>query len=160
MRIRTLVATAGAVAMLGVFAAPAGAAPSKNHSPNQEEAFPVVCDGVAYTLFDVPAAGDKAEFTPAFVSDTGAVVIPFAFDATQTAVALTDGTVLDGVTYNAGDTIFSESQSIAKPGKRPGARTCTFSGEGVDSFPDDNGMTVQVEFSYSGVAQARFPNSR
>lgn len=154
-----------AVALIGstsliAAAAPAAAAPANNHSPNQEESFPVVCDGVDYTLFDAPASPDHAEFTPAFVVGTNTVVIPFSFKVTSSAVALTDGTVLDGVTYNAGDTIFSESEDLTKPGKRPGARTCSFGGEGVDTFQDDNGTTVQVAFSFSGVAQAMFPNSR
>ena len=90
----------------------AEAAPSRNHSPNQEEAFPVVCDGVSYTLFDAPASPDHAEFTPAFVTDTNKIVVPFSFDATRPGCT-TDGTVLDGQTYNSGDIIFSESQSTA-----------------------------------------------
>ena len=160
MRVRTIIAGLGAAACALSIAAPAAAAPTKNHSPNQEEAFPVVCNGVSYTLYDVPASGDHAEFTPAFVSGTNKIVVPFVFDATQTVTALTNGTVLDGVTYNAGDIIFSGTQSLSIGAKRPGGQTCTFGGEATDTFPDDNGTIVQVHFSYSGVAQALFPNSR
>ena len=94
-------------------ARPAGAAPSNSHSPNLEGTFPVVCDGVTYTLLDAPAAIDRADFTPAFVVGTHQVVIPFSFEATQTAVVLTDGAVIDGTTYNAGDILFSGSESSA-----------------------------------------------
>lgn len=160
MRIKTIIAGLGAAVCALSISAPAGAAPAKNQSPNREEAFPVVCNGVSYTLYDVPASGDHAEFTPAFVSGTNRVVVPFMFDATQTGIALTNGTVLDGVTYNAGDIIFSGSESSSVGAKRPGGQTCSFGGEFTDSFPDDNGTIVQVQFTYSGVAQALFPNSR
>lgn len=115
---------------------------------------------MSYTLYDAPASGDHAYFTPAFVSGTNKIVVPFVFDATQTATALTNGTVLDGVTYNAGDIIFSGTQSSSVGAKRHGGQTCTFSSESTDTFPDDNGTIVQVHFAISGVAQALFPNSR
>jgi hypothetical protein len=136
------------------------AAPTNSHSPNVEGTFPVVCDGATYTLLDAPAAGDHADFTPAFVVGTNRVVIPYAFDATQSVTVLSDGAVFDGVTYNAGDVLFtgSESQSIGT--SRTGGRTCTFGGSAVESFTDDNGVMVDVEFNFQGTAQAIFPNSR
>lgn len=160
MNVRTIIASLGAAGCALGIATPASASPSRNHSPNQEQAFPVVCNGVSYTLYDVPASGDHAEFTPAFVSGTNKVIVPFVFDSTQTATALTDGTVFGGVTYNAGDIIFSGTEASSVGAQRPGGQTCTFSGEGTDTFTDDNGKVVQVHFSYSGVAQAIFPNSR
>jgi hypothetical protein len=150
----------GAAGLTLVMGTAAGAAPAKNHSPNQEEAFPVVCNGVSYTLYDVPASGDHAEFTPAFVSGTNKVVVPFVFDASQTATVLTDGAVIEGSTYNAGDILFSGTEQLSIGAERPGGQTCTFGGEFNDTFPDDNGNPVQVQFEYSGVAQALFPNSR
>lgn len=160
MRARTFIAGLGAAGFTLSIASTAGASSAQNHSPNQESAFPVVCNGVSYTLYDTPASGDHADFTPAFVSGTNKVVVPFVFDATQEATALTDGTVFEGVTYNSGDIIFSGTQSSSVGAKRPGGQTCTFGGESTETFPDDNGKIVQVYFSFSGVAQAMFPNSR
>lgn len=156
---KSTVACVAALCVFGV-ANSAGASPHGSNSPNLEGPFEVECDGVGYTLLDAPANVDHAEFTPAFVVGTNKVVIPFSFDTTATAVALTDGTVLDGVLYNAGDVIFSESETTGQGLNRPGGRTCTFGGEGVDTFPDDNGTLVDVQFSFSGTALALFPNSR
>ena len=161
MRGRALLVMLGAAGLTLVMGTAAGAAPAKNHSPNQEDPFPVVCsNGATYTLYDTPASPDHAEFTPAFVIGTNQVVVPFAFDATQTATVLTDGAVIEGVTYSAGGILFSGSQVSSIGAKRPGGQSCTFSGEGIETFPDDNGNPVQVQFVFSGVAQALFPNSR
>ena len=155
-RIATFTFAAGLMLVTGNGVA--AAAPVNSHSPNLEGPFPVVCNGVSYDLIDAPA-GERADFTPAFVTGTNKVVIPYSFDATQTAVALTDGTVIDGVTYNAGDTIFSGSDSSSIGTARSGGRTCTFGGSDVESFPDDNGKIVEVAFTFEGTAIAMFPNS-
>ena len=109
---------------------------------------------------DAPASVDHADFTAAFVTGSHQVVIPFAFDATQTVVVLTNGAVVDGITYNAGDTLFSGTQVSSIGAKRPGGQTCTFSGGATERFTDDNAQPVQVQITFSGTAQALFPNSR
>lgn len=159
MKVKTIVAGLGTAIFALSTATTAGAAPASNQSPNQHEPIPVVCNGVNYTLYNVPTA-DHAQFTPAFVTGTNKVVLPFAFDTTHTATALTNGTVYNGVTYNAGDIIFSGTNSSSVGAKRPGGQTCTFGFEGIETLPDDNGTIVQVQFVFSGVAQALFPNSR
>lgn len=139
---------------------PAGAAPTNSHSPNVEESFPVNCNGIDYVLIDAPANPDHAEFTASFVTTTGQVLIPFAFDATQTVTVLTDGAVFEGVTYNSGDVLFSGSESLGIGVKRPQSATCTFGGTGVESFTDDNGNPVSVEFTFSGTAKVLIPGRR
>jgi uncharacterized protein RhaS with RHS repeats len=111
-------------------------------------------------LVDAPARGDRADFTPAFITESHRVVVPYIFDATQTATSLTDGAVFDGVTYNNGDVIFSGSQTSGIGTKRRGGTTCTFGGSGIETVPDDNGTPAQVQFTYSGTATVLLPNSR
>ena len=159
-RLSTILTASASAALLLATATPAGAAATNSQSPNLEEPFPVVCDGTSYTLVDAPANPDHAEFTPAFVVDSHVVVIPYVFDTTQEAIVLTDGAVFDGVTYNSGDFLFSGSESSGIGTKRHGCVSCTFGGTGVDTFTDDNGMAVEIQFTFAGTAMAKIPNRR
>ena len=154
MRLKTSFIAALSVTLVAISAGSAQAAPLASNSPNLEEPFPVVCAGTTYTLVDAPASLDHADFTPAFAVDGRTTVIPYMFDATQTATSLTDGAVFDGVTYNSGDVIFSGSESTGIGTKRHGGVACTFGGSGTETFTDDNGMPVDVEFTFSGTAMA------
>ena len=65
------------IGLLGVLAAPAYADP-----PNIEP-FPITCDGVTYTVV-TPGQGN---WTPALVTTSNQVLIPFSFHLTVTNVA-------------------------------------------------------------------------
>jgi hypothetical protein len=66
------------LALLGVSMAPAYADPT--NAPNSLT-FPVTCDGTTYTVVGVPGQG---QWTPALVTSSNQVIIPFAFDITFT----------------------------------------------------------------------------
>jgi hypothetical protein len=73
------VATAAMVlALLGVSMAPAHADPT--NAPNAVT-FPITCDGTTYTVVGVPGQG---QWTPALVTTSNVVLIPFSFDITIT----------------------------------------------------------------------------
>ena len=155
-----LIGTATLAAAAATFAGSAGASPIGNHSPNQEEPFPVTCDGIDYVLVDVPSSPDHADFTPAFVTTTGKLIIPFAFDARQTITVLTDGAVIDGVTYDAGDIAFDESEVQSIGARRPQDAMCTFGGSGTFTIQDDNDMAVDLQFDFTGTAKVMMPGKR
>jgi hypothetical protein len=157
MKLAAVIIAGAGLALAGTSLA--GAAPTGNQSPNSEPAFDVVCDGVGYTLIDAPASGEHAEFTPAFSTTGGTVVVPYYFDATQTATVLTDGAVIEGTAYDAGDILFSGSETLGIGTKRAGGQSCTFEFSGVESFTDDNGNPVEVSFGVQGTALAKLPNT-
>ena len=74
---RWAVIAAMLIGLLGVLAAPAYADP-----PNIEP-FPITCDGVTYTVV-TPGQGN---WTPALVTTSNQVLIPFSFHLTVTNVA-------------------------------------------------------------------------
>ena len=80
---RWVVTAAMVLGLLGVYMAPAHADPT--NAPNAVT-FPITCGGTTYTVIGVPGQG---QWTPALVSDSNQVFIPFAFDVTF--VALTTG---------------------------------------------------------------------
>jgi hypothetical protein len=88
--------------LLGVLAAPAYADP-----PNIEP-FPITCDGVTYTVV-TPGQGN---WTPALVTTSNQVLIPFSFHITVTNVA-------------TGEVVFEEEVSKAAA-SRAATTTCTF----------------------------------
>jgi hypothetical protein len=115
------VATAAMLlALLGVLAAPAYADP-----PNIEP-FPITCDGVTYTVV-TPGQGN---WTPALVTTSNQVLIPFSFHITVTNVA-------------TGEVVFEEEVSKAAA-SRAATTTCTFG----ETFTED-GQT----FVFEGVVE-------
>jgi streptogramin lyase len=66
------------LALLGVTMAPASADPT--NTPNAFT-FPITCGGTTYTVVGVPGQG---QWTPALVTDSNQVFIPFSFDITFT----------------------------------------------------------------------------
>jgi hypothetical protein len=115
------VATAAMLlALLGVLAAPAYADP-----PNIEP-FPITCDGVTYTVV-TPGQGN---WTPALVTTSNQVLIPFSFHITVTNVA-------------TGEVVLEEEVSKAAA-SHAATTTCTFG----DTFTED-GQT----FVFEGVVE-------
>jgi hypothetical protein len=106
--------------LLGVLAAPAYADP-----PNIEP-FPITCDGVTYTVV-TPGQGN---WTPALVTTSNQVLIPFSFHITVTNVA-------------TGEVVFEEEVSKAAA-SRAATTTCTFG----ETFTED-GQT----FVFEGVVE-------
>ena len=108
------------LALLGVSMAPAYADP-----PNIEP-FPITCDGATYTVV-TPGQGN---WTPALVTTSNQVLIPFSFDITVTNVA-------------TGEVVFEEE--VSKPAaSRAATTTCTFG----ETFTED-GQT----FVFEGVVE-------
>jgi hypothetical protein len=93
------------VALLGVLAAPAYADPT--NAPNIEP-FPITCDGVTYTVV-TPGQGN---WTPALVTTSNQVLIPFSFHITVTNVA-------------TGEVVLEEEVSKAAA-SHAATMTCTF----------------------------------
>jgi hypothetical protein len=115
------VATAAMLlALLGVLAAPAYADP-----PNIEP-FPITCDGVTYTVV-TPGQGN---WTPALVTTSNQVLIPFSFHITVTNVT-------------TGEVVLEEEVSKAAA-SHAATTTCTFG----DTFTED-GQT----FVFEGVVE-------
>jgi hypothetical protein len=108
------------LALLGVLAAPAYADP-----PNIEP-FPITCNGVTYTVV-TPGQGN---WTPALVTTSNQVLIPFSFHITVTNVA-------------TGEVVFEEEVSKAAA-SRAATTTCTFG----ETFTED-GQT----FVFEGVVE-------
>jgi hypothetical protein len=108
------------LALLGVSMAPAYADP-----PNIEP-FPITCDGVTYTVV-TPGQGN---WTPALVTTSNQVLIPFSFHITVTNVA-------------TGEVVFEEEVSKAAA-SRAATTTCTFG----ETFTED-GQT----FVFEGVVE-------
>lgn len=101
------VATAAmALALLGVYAVPAHADPT--NAPNVEP-FPITCDGTTYTVVVVPGRGT---WTPALVTTSNAVLVPFSFDITLTNLT-------------TGQIVFHETVS-KEPADVTATTTCTF----------------------------------
>jgi hypothetical protein len=108
------------LALLGVSMAPAYADP-----PNIEP-FPITCNGVTYTVV-TPGQGN---WTPALVTTSNQVLIPFSFHITVTNVA-------------TGEVVFEEEVSKAAA-SRAATTTCTFG----ETFTED-GQT----FVFEGVVE-------
>jgi hypothetical protein len=108
------------LALLGVSMAPAYADP-----PNIEP-FPITCNGVTYTVV-TPGQGN---WTPALVTTSNQVLIPFSFHITVTNVA-------------TGEVVFEEEVSKAAA-SRAATTTCTFG----ETFIED-GQT----FVFEGVVE-------
>jgi hypothetical protein len=64
--------------LLGAYTAPAQADPI--NTPNALT-FPITCDGTTYTVVGVPGQG---QWTPALVTTSNVVLVPFSFDITFT----------------------------------------------------------------------------
>ena len=93
------------LALLGVAMAPAHADPT---NAANAVTFPVTCGGTTYTVVGVPGQG---QWTPALVTDSNQVFIPFAFDATF--VDLTTGeTDTFEVSKEAGSHLATQSCSF------------------------------------------------
>jgi hypothetical protein len=91
--------------LLGVAAAPAYADPT--NAPNALT-FPIVCGGTTYTVVGVPGQG---QWTPALITDSNQVLIPFAFDITF--VDLTTGETFPAVvSKKAGNHLATQSCSF------------------------------------------------
>jgi hypothetical protein len=100
------VATAAMVlALLGVTMAPAHADPT--NAPNSLT-FPITCGGTTYTVVGVPGQG---QWTPALVTDSNQVFIPFAFDITFTDLT-TGETFSFAVSKQAGNHLTTMSCSF------------------------------------------------
>jgi hypothetical protein len=97
------VCTALALGLTGALTVPAAADP-----PSAAEfPVPITCDGTTYVVGFIPGQGD---FTPALVTTSNQVVVPFEFDLTFTD--LTTGE--------------SETETAQKgPGTNPNAVSCT-----------------------------------
>ena len=108
------------LALLGVLAAPAYA------DPTNIEPFPIACAGVAYTVV-TPGQGN---WTPALVTTSNQVLIPFSFHITVTNVA-------------TGEVVLEEEVSKAAA-SHAATTTCTFG----DTFTED-GQT----FIFEGVVE-------
>jgi hypothetical protein len=106
------------LALLGVLAAPAYADPT--NAPNIEP-FPITCDGVTYTVV-TPGQGN---WTPALVTTSNQVLIPFSFEITVTNLT-------------TGEVVFQEQVS-----KEPAARTATTTCSFTQTFTEA-GQTFQV----------------
>ena len=118
------VATAAIVlGLLGVSMAPAHADPT--NAPNVEP-FPITCDGTTYTVVVVPARG---MWTPALVTTSNVVLIPFSFDITVTNLA-------------TGEIVFQEAVS-KEPAERVATTTCQFE----ETFTED-GVTFELVGSW------------
>ena len=117
---RWAVTAAMLLALLGVSMAPAYADP-----PNIEP-FPITCDGVTYTVV-TPGQGN---WTPALVTTSNQVLIPFSFHITVTNVA-------------TGEVVLEEEVSKAAA-SHAATTTCTFG----DTFTED-GQT----FVFEGVVE-------
>jgi hypothetical protein len=81
--------TAMLLALLGVLAAPASADPT--NAPNIEP-FQITCGGTTYTVVSVPGRG---AWTPALVTDSNQVFIPFSFDITITDLTTGEVSTID-----------------------------------------------------------------
>jgi hypothetical protein len=116
---RWMVTAAMVVGLLGVYMAPAHADPI--NAPNVEP-FEITCDGATYTVVVVPGRG---MWTPALVTTSNQVLIPFSFDITVTNVA-------------TGEVVFEEAVS-KPPAEQVATTTCTF----TETFTEA-GQTFQV----------------
>jgi hypothetical protein len=102
---RWVLAAAMVLGMLGVAAAPAYADPT--NAPNAFT-FPITCGGTTYTVVGVPGQG---QWTPALITDSNQVLIPFAFDVTF--VDLTTGETFPVVvSKEAGNHLATQSCSF------------------------------------------------
>jgi hypothetical protein len=77
------------LALLGVLAAPAYADPT--NAPNIES-FQITCGGTTYTVVAGPGRG---AWTPALVTDSNQVFIPFSFDITITDLTTGEVSTID-----------------------------------------------------------------
>jgi hypothetical protein len=113
------VATAAMVlGLLGAYITPAHADPI---NPPNVEPFDITCDGTTYTVV-VPAATTwRALWTPALVTTSNQVLIPFSFEFTETNVA-------------TGEVVFEEAVS-KEPADRTATTTCSF----TQTFTEDGG---------------------
>jgi len=116
---RWVVTAAMVLGLLGVYMAPAYADPT--NAPNVEP-FDITCDGATYTVVVVPGRG---MWTPALVTTSNQVLIPFSFDTTVTNLT-------------TGDIVFQETVSKA-PAEHVATTTCSFQ----QTFTED-GETFQV----------------
>jgi hypothetical protein len=94
------------LALLGVSMAPAYADPT--NAPNSLT-FPITCDETTYTVVGVPGQG---QWTPALVTDSNQVFIPFSFDITFTDLT-TGETFSFAVSKEAGNHLATQSCSFA-----------------------------------------------
>ena len=123
------VATAAIVlGLLGVAMAPAHADPI--NAP-WAEPFDITCeDGATYTVVVVPGARGPVDWTPALVTTSNQVLIPFSFQFTLTN--LTTGEVV------------MEEEISREPADRVATTTCTFG----ETFTEDG-----VTFEFVGVVE-------
>jgi hypothetical protein len=101
------------VALLGVLAAPAYADPT--NAPNIEP-FPITCDGVTYTVV-TPGQGN---WTPALVTTSNQVLIPFSFHITVTNVTTGEVVLEEEVTKAAASHAATTTCTFAAPSPRMG----------------------------------------
>jgi len=93
------------LALLGVLAAPAYADPT--NAPNIES-FQITCGGTSYTVVAGPGRGT---WSPALVTDSNQVFIPFSFDITFTDLTTGETDTVD-VSKEAGNHLATQSCSF------------------------------------------------
>src|SRR5215207_5929378 len=123
------VATAAMVlGLLGVYMAPAHADPT--NAPN---AFPftITCDGTTYTVVGVPGQG---QWTPALVTTSNVVLIPFSFDITVTNVS-------------TGEIVFQDAFS-KREADQAANETCTFA---ITATDPETGETFSIVGTVEGL---------
>jgi hypothetical protein len=94
--------------LLGVAITPAHADPI--NAPNVEP-FPITCDGTTYTVV-VPGATGRGAWTPALVTTSNVVLVPFSFEFTVTNLT-------------TGDIVFQEAVS-KEAAEATATTTCSF----------------------------------
>ena len=133
MKARLLTALVASAAAFALTLAPAGADPTKG------ERFELMCDnGRTYSVVVAPGNG---AFTPAFDTNSNAVLIPVSFGEFT-------GVIRDG----AGNVVaeFTEPGGDSKGGRRKGLRnpvTCTFS---FTEVSDGSDPEFPLGFSFTG----------
>ena len=93
------------LALLGVSMAPAHADPTKVPNPFT---FEITCGDTTYTVVGVPGQG---AWTPALVTDSNQVFIPFSFDITFTDLT-TGETMTFAVSKEAGNHVATQTCSF------------------------------------------------
>jgi hypothetical protein len=101
--------------LVGTLATPAAADPPSS----AEFTVPITCDGTTYVLGFIPGRG---EFTPALVTTSTQLLVPFAFDITFTDVTTGES---------------DHETAVKGAGSNPNAVTCTINYTATDPESGD-----------------------
>ena len=112
--------------LLGAYTAPAQADPI--NAPNALT-FPITCDGTTYTVVGVPGQG---QWTPALVTTSNVVLVPFSFDITFTDLTT-------GETFHL---------TVSKEAVNQANATCTFA---VTFTDPETGDMVSIAGTVAGL---------